>query len=72
MKHRKFRSWTLEEILRLVVDGDALKGPLVEAGVPSSQLDYDKRPIARRRWSKLEPFDRRTFDYDAYLKSLDT
>lgn len=64
------RRSTLVELAELAErDGDEFERVLAAAGVPPAPADEDT-PTTRRKWSQLHGFDRATFDYDAYIRSL--
>ncbi|WP_133303053.1 hypothetical protein [Cupriavidus lacunae] len=63
------RRYTLVELAELAErDSDEFERVLAAAGVPPAPADLE--PIVRQRWSDLHGFDRATFDYDAYTRSL--
>lgn len=63
------RRYTLVELAELAQrDSDEFERVLAAAAVPPAPADLE--PIVRRRWSDLHGFDRASFDYDAYIRSL--
>lgn len=61
------RRYTLLEVAE-ASESEAMDSVLADAGGPA--VDDDGRPLVRREFSELQPFDRASFDIEAYNRAL--